>query len=200
MDLEEILAATHLPKRAFFSRPPAVVAKDLLGATLLHRTAQEALAGTIVEVEAYLGEGDPAAHSSAGRTHRTRAIFGPPGHAYVYRIYGIHRCLNVVAEPDGVPGCVLVRAVEPVCGVSAMKSRRNARRRVDIASGPGKLTAAMGIGMELYGADLLKGPLTIRQPNGPRRFETETSPRIGITKARDLELRFFVKNSAYVSR
>ena len=167
---------------------------------LLHRTAREALAGMIVEVEAYLGKGDPAAHSSAGHTHRTRAIFGPPGHAYVYRIYGMHRCLNVVAEPDGVPGCVLVRAVEPVCGVSAMKFRRNVRRRVDIASGPGKLTAAMAIGMELYGADLLKSPLTIRLPNRPRRFETETSGRIGITKATDLELRYFVKNSAHVSR
>lgn len=200
MDLEEILDRTRLPPRAFFAQSSEALARDLLGTTLLHRTNKGPLAGTIVEVEAYLGKGDPAAHSSVGKTRRTRAIFGLPGHAYVYRIYGLHRCFNVVAEPDGVPGCVLVRAIQPTCGSSTMQVTRRARQRVDIASGPGKLTVAMAIGMELYGADLLASPLTIRVPKQAARPAIGTSPRIGIRKARDLQLRFFVKNSPYVSR
>ena len=127
-------------------------------------------------------------------------IFGPPGHAYVYRIYGIHYCLNVVAEPTGAPGCVLVRAVEPICGARAMQSRRNVASRNQIANGPGKLTAALGIGMEAYGADLRSGPLTIRVPREPIPVTIGVSPRIGISKATDLPLRFFVEGSDCLSR
>ena len=200
MDSSDILAGTRLPTRAFYGRDTVEVARDLLGTILLHRTAEGVLAGRIVEVEAYLGNDDPAAHSSAGRTRRTAVIFGPPGRAYVYRIYGMYRCLNVVVEPDGSPGCVLVRALEPVCGVSAMRTRRNTRRLVNIANGPGKLTIAMGIGMDLYGADLTDSPLTIRIPKVAPKLEIETSTRIGIKKAARLPLRFLVANNTYVSR
>ena len=172
-----------------------------LVSTLVHRTAGTILAGCIVEVEAYLGKDDPAAHSSAGLTPRTRVIFGPPGHAYVYRIYGMHRCLNVVAEPDGLPGCVLIRALEPTCGIEDMQSRRPAARRIaDLANGPGKLTRAMAIGMSLYGADLTRGQLTIRVPVDPRPHKIETTTRVGISKATELDLRFFIANNEFVSR
>ena len=168
---------------------------------LVHRTDGKLLAGRIVEVEAYLGRDDPAAHSSAGMTPRTRVIFGPPGHAYVYRIYGMHRCLNVVAEPDGQPGCVLIRALEPVCGIAAMQSRRPAAKRLqDLADGPGKLTSAMGIGMNQYGADLIRGNLTIRVSRPLRSTQVGSTGRIGISKAKDLELRFFIANNRFVSR
>lgn len=195
-----MLAGTFLPTRAFYARETVEVARDLLGTILVHRTKGGVLAGRIVEVEAYLGHDDPAAHSSAGRTRRTAVIFGPPGHAYVYRIYGMYRCLNVVAEPEGCPGCVLVRGLEPVCGLSNMRVRRSAKRDVDIASGPGKLTIAMEIGMDLYGADLTDSPLTIRIPLAERQVEIETSTRIGIKKAAGLPLRFFIANNKFVSR
>lgn len=198
---EAILARTCLPTRAFYARRSEELAKDLLGAVLVHRTNAGLLAGRIVEVEAYLGRGDAAAHSSAGLTRRTRAVFGPPGHAYIYRIYGLHCCLNVVAERDGTPGCVLIRALEPLCGRSDMRSRRKAaRRRRDLCSGPGKLTSALAIGMDLYGADLLRGPLTIRLTRRHETVEVATSRRIGISKAAHLPLRFFVDGSEWVSR
>lgn len=197
----ELLAATRLPARSFYARPTVEVARSLLGTVLLHRTDKGLLAGVIVEVEAYLGQDDPAAHSSAGRTARTRVIFGNPGHAYVYKIYGLHHCLNVVAEPGGTPGCVLVRAMEPVCGLDVMRSRRVAAQRADqIASGPAKLTQAMGIGMEAYGADLLGEPLSIRVPRKEPEVAVGTTKRIGIRKARELDLRFFIVDNEHVSR
>lgn len=197
----ELLAATRLPARSFYARPTVEVARSLLGTVLLHRTDEGLLAGVIVEVEAYLGQDDPAAHSSAGRTARTRVIFGNPGHAYVYKIYGLHHCLNVVAEPGGTPGCVLVRAMEPVCGLDVMRSRRVAAQRADqIASGPAKLTQAMGIGMEAYGADLLGEPLSIRVPRKEPEVAVGTTKRIGIRKARELDLRFFIVDNEHVSR
>ena len=201
MDQAELLASTSIPSRSFYAGPTEEVAKALLGATLVHRTDRKVVAGRIVEVEAYLGMDDPAAHSSAGITPRTRVIFGPPGHAYVYRIYGMHRCLNVVAEPDGQPGCVLIRALEPLCGMAAMQSRRPAAKRLeDLANGPGKLTSAMAIGMDLYGADLIRGDLTIRVSDALRSTRVGTTRRIGISKAKDLELRFFIANNRFVSR
>lgn len=147
------------------------MARDLLGKILVHGDH----AGTIVEVEAYLPEGDLAAHSSRGITPRTKVIFGPPGHAYVYLIYGMYECLNFVAEPEGTPGCVLIRAVEGQ------------------GDGPGKLTRAMGITRALYGADLTKGPLTVHSPKHPREFDIEVTPRIGIRECADLPLRFLAR-------
>ncbi len=197
----ELLAATRVPSRSFYARPTAEVARSLLGTILLHSTADGLLAGVIVEVEAYLGQNDPAAHSSAGQTPRTRVIFGDPGHAYVYRIYGLHHCLNVVTEPDGTPGCVLIRALEPICGVEVMRSRRTAARRVEqIASGPAKLTQALGIGMEAYGSDLLGETLSIRVPHDKPNVTIATTRRIGIRKAQELDLRFFIADNKHVSR
>src|SRR5271157_1876571 len=145
--------------RAFYDRPTVEVARDLLGKILVHGSA----AGVIVETEAYLGGDDLAAHSARGLTGRTRVIFGPPGHAYVYVVYGMYECLNLVAEADGKPGCVLIRALEPVAGVGLMRRRRpTARRLEDLASGPGKLTLAMNITRALNGADVTRGDLVVR--------------------------------------
>ena len=197
----ELLATTSIPPRSFYAGPAAQVARSLLGTILLHRTSEGLLAGVIVEVEAYLGQNDPAAHSCAGRTTRTNVIFGRPGHAYVYRIYGLHHCLNVVAEPDGTPGCVLIRALEPVCGLAAMRGRRTAGCGLEqIASGPGKLTQALGIGMQAYGADLRGEPLSIRVPRSKPGIRVQTTGRIGIRKARELDLRFFIADNEHVSR
>ena len=202
MEPDQLLSTTRTPQRSLYARSSEEVARSLLGGILVRHRDTGILAGRIVEVEAYLGADDPAAHSSAGLTPRTRAIFGAPGHAYVYRVYGMHHCLNVVAEPAGVPGCVLIRAIEPLCGIVEMQSRRPAARRVhDLANGPGKLTQALDIGMGLYGTDLIRGPLTVRMPDAATEpIWIETSPRIGISKAKSLDLRFFIANNEFVSR
>ena len=189
-----------LPQR-FYARPTVEVARDLLGKVIVHRVGGEELVGRIVEVEAYLGQKDEAAHAFGGITPRTKVMFGPPGHAYVYLIYGMYHCLNLVTEPDGEAGCVLIRALEPVEGIEAMQARRpRARRPHDIASGPGKLTRAMRITLDHYGADVTRGALTVREESGASPFEIGISPRIGIKKCVDWPLRFFVKGNAHVSK
>jgi DNA-3-methyladenine glycosylase len=183
-------------RRAFYVRPAVEVARDLLGKVLVHGTA----AGTIVETEAYLGGDDLASHSARGVTERTRVIFGPPGHAYVYFIYGMYECLNLVCEPEGQAGCVLIRALEPLAGIELMRERRPAARKVeDLASGPGRLTLAMGITRAQNGADVTRGALVVRAPAVPRRLEIAVTPRIGITKCADLPLRFVVRGSRFIS-
>jgi DNA-3-methyladenine glycosylase len=172
------------------------VARKLLGKTLVHGVSQ----AKIVETEAYLGLADAAAHAYRGRTPRTEVIFGPPGHAYVYLIYGMYECLNIVAEPKGQAGCVLIRAVEPLKGIESMRRRRPGIDRLEqLANGPGKLTLAMGITRKHNGADVTCGPLTVcaGYENG---FEIGVSRRIGITKNPDLPLRFFIAGSPFVSR
>ena len=187
--------------RGFYDRPTERVARDLLGKLIVHEIAGELLAGRIVETEAYLGESDEAAHSFAGVTERTRVIFGPPGHAYVYFSYGMHHCLNLVAEPAGRAGCVLIRALEPVAGMERMFERRpRARRPRDLCSGPGKLTQALGITLAQYGADVTHGPLTVRHPEVTAAFHVEQTPRIGITRSANLPLRFFIRENEHVSR
>ena len=183
--------------RLFYSRPTVEVARDLLGMVLVHGET----AGIIVETEAYPGGDDLASHSARGITDRTRVIFGPPGHAYVYLIYGVYRCLNIVAEPDGQPGCVLIRAIEPTCGIEIMKRRRPAAKRAEsLTNGPGKLTLALGITRNHYGVDLTTGPLLVQHQPEPPRFEIETTPRIGITPCADRPLRFLIKDNPFVSR
>jgi DNA-3-methyladenine glycosylase len=158
-------------------------------------------AGIIVETEAYLGTGDLAAHSSRGITDRTRVIFGPPGVAYVYFIYGMHECLNLVAETTGKPGCVLIRAVEPAAGIEQMWQRRPAARRVEqLASGPGRLTQALAITRKHNGVDVTRGSLVVRQPRVKREFLVRSTPRIGITKCADWPLRFLIEGNPFVSR
>jgi DNA-3-methyladenine glycosylase len=183
-------------KRSFYDRATVEVARDLLGKLLVHGPTS----GLIVETEAYLGGEDLAAHSARGLTERTRVIFGPPGHAYVYFIYGMYECLNLVAEGEGKPGCVLIRALEPVAGLEIMQRRRPAARKMeDLASGPGKLTLAMGISRAQNGADVTLGRLTVRSPYERRTFEIGVSARVGITKCADWPLRFFVKGNRFVS-
>jgi DNA-3-methyladenine glycosylase len=172
------------------------VARALLGKILVH----EETSGRIVETEAYLGVDDGAAHSARGITPRTRVIFGPPGHAYVYFIYGMYDCLNLVAEPDGVAGCVLIRALEPMNGLEQMRLRRPRAQRVeDLANGPGKLTRALGITLRHNGTDVTRGPITVHPPEESTPFEIGVSHRIGITKSADLPLRFFIQGNRSVS-
>jgi DNA-3-methyladenine glycosylase len=185
--------------RSFYERPTERVARELLGKVLVHRVEGAVLAGRIVEVEAYLGEHDPAAHASAGRTSRTEVLFGPGGHAYVYLIYGVYDCLNLVAEPAGSPGCVLVRALEPLEGIEQMRRRRHVERIEALASGPGKLTRALGITRSHNGADVTNGDLTVCS-DGTAAGKIVVGPRIGITKAAGWPLRFHIAGSRFVSR
>lgn len=181
-------------KRPFYSRQAEEVARDLLGRVLRHGEC----AGRIVETEAYLGGDDLAAHSARGVTPRTRVIFGPPGRAYVYFIYGMHECLNLICEPEGSPGCVLIRALEPVAGIERMRLRRGKEAMKDLTSGPGKLTQAMGITRAHNGVDVTKGDLVIYAGHG-EEFDIQATPRVGITHCKDWPLRFIVAGNKYVS-
>lgn len=204
------LSAGKILPRSFYARPVEQVARDLLGAILVHKIGDQSdggkvLAGKIVETEAYLGVNDRAAHAWRGITGRTRVLFGPPGHAYVYFIYGMYECLNLVAEPAGHAGCVLIRALEPIAGIDEMRRRRSRRHRrrlrlEEVASGPGKLTLAMGITRRHNGADVTRGPLVVRAPRSPRPFEIAVSPRVGITHNADWPLRFYIAGNPCVSR
>jgi DNA-3-methyladenine glycosylase len=187
---------TALP-REFYQRGTVDVARDLLGKVLAHGPT----AGIIVETEAYPGGDDLASHSAAGITNRTRVIFGPSGHAYVYFSYGMHECMNIVAKPEGQAGGVLIRALEPVDGLDIMRARRpKARSDFDLASGPGKLTRALDITRAQNGVDITRGDLIVHLANPVRRFRIEVTPRIGITKCADLPLRFTIKGNKFVSR
>jgi DNA-3-methyladenine glycosylase len=184
-------------RREFYARPTVDVARDLLGKVLVHGPT----AGIVVETEAYLGGDDLASHSARGLTERTRVIFGPPGHAYVYFIYGMYECLNLVAEPDGKPGCVLIRALEPLGGIELMRERRMAARKLeDVSSGPGKLTVAMGITRAQNGADVTRGNLVVRQAAERRVLEIAVTPRVGIRHCADWPLRFVVRGNRFVSK
>ena len=169
------------------------VARDLVGCVVSHDGA----AGRIVEVESYHQE-EPACHAYAGLTPRTRTLFGPPGFAYVYRSYGIHALLNAVTEEEGVGTAVLIRALEPLEGIDLMRERRGLERVEDLCNGPGKLTQALGIGLELNGTPLVGGPIEVL----PRRSEPKivTGTRIGITRAMELPWRFCDAQSRCVSR
>jgi DNA-3-methyladenine glycosylase len=180
----------------FYARSVHDVARDVLGCTVRHGEA----AGRIVEVESY-HQSEPACHAYSGLTPRTRVLFGPPAHAYVYRSYGIHALLNFVSEDDGVGAAVLVRALEPLEGVSEMERRRGPRAARDLCSGPGKLTQALGIGLDLNGTSLLDGPIVVEpRPSGDRPPAIEIGGRVGITKAVELPWRFCDATSDCVSR
>jgi DNA-3-methyladenine glycosylase len=182
--------------RSFYARSTVVVARGLLGKVLVHGPT----AGIIVETEAYLGGEDLAAHSARGLTERTRVIFGPPGHAYVYLIYGMYQCLNLVTEANGRPGCVLIRALQPVAGVELMHARRGASRKLEqLANGPGKLTLALGITRAHNGVDVTRGALVVRHAPDAGELEIAVTPRIGITRSVELPLRFLVAANGFVS-
>ncbi len=177
------------------------MAKSLLGTTLTSTIDNHTTSGVIVEVEAYLGSGDPAAHSARGPTPRTQIQWGEPGHAYVYFTYGMHHCLNFVTEPAGIAGCVLIRAIQPMVGLERMKQRRgDPARDTDIGSGPAKLTYALGIKREHNGADLTNSVLTVSPNPEFAVSEVAVSPRIGISKGVEMPLRFFLPDNEHVSR
>lgn len=195
-----------LVPRSFYLDPPDVVARKLLGKLLVR--AGQPMAGRIVELEAYFGASDPAAHSFAGKTARNAVLFGPPGHAYVYFVYGMHYCLNVSCEPEGRAGCILFRALEPVCGLEAMALRRGlpAPNRLSktssiLTSGPGRLCQAFGVTRERdNGADLTapESDLQIRDDGFVAR-EVMVTPRIGITKDAHRPARFLLVGNPFVS-
>ena len=181
---------------SFYQRPTVEVSRDLLGKVVVHGET----AGRIVEVEAYLGLDDGASHAFRGPTPRARIMFGPPGRVYVYLIYGMYECMNLVTERDGTAGAVLIRALEPVAGIDRMRERRPGARRVeDLCSGPGKLTLAMGITRAHNGVDATRhGELRVER-DGRKRPEILATTRIGVTKCADWPLRFYIAGSPFVS-
>jgi len=189
-------ATTRALPADLFSRSVHEVAPALIGAALL----VDGVGGRIVEVEAYDRE-DPASHGYRGRTERNASMFGPPGRAYVYRSYGIHALLNAVTEDEGIGAAVLIRALEPLEGLDRMRERRGLERREDLCSGPGKLTQALGIDLDLNGSDLVTGPITIEPPPADwPPIELFAGPRIGITKAAELPWRFSAAGFRSVSK
>ncbi len=183
---------------AFYERDTLAVARDLLGRMVVHRTPDGDIGGMIVETEAY-GPDDPANHAYRGPSPRNRSMFGPPGRAYVYRIYGVHWCLNAVTGPPGTGEAVLIRALEPRLGVDAMERRRGTAEVRLLCGGPGRLCQALGIDGALDGADLADSPLVIAgEP--PSGLVAVAAVRIGITRAADRPWRFVVSGSPFVSR
>lgn len=195
--------------RSFFNRDARKVARDLLGKIVMRREKGVILAGRIVESEAYLGTEDPAAHAAAGRTPRTEVLFGPPGHAYVYFIYGNHYCLNFSCEPEGKAGCVLIRALEPLMGIEHMVRLRGltfkslpatAKDLRLLTSGPGRLCQAMAITRARdNGKDVCAAGDLAVVDDGSKKPRVLITPRIGIRKAADERLRYLVADNPYVS-
>ena len=203
-----VIAAPHLPRK-FFDRNAVTVARELLGKLLIRREGRKLLAGRIVEDEAYLGALDPAAHAYVGRTARNAVLFGPPGHAYVYFIYGNHYCTNVSCIPEGDAGSVLLRALEPVFGITEMAKLRGvvlsetprASQLRLISSGPGRMSEALGITRERDNGKDLTDPRSDLwlADDGYRVGRIATTKRIGINKAIDEPLRFVIAGNPFVS-
>jgi DNA-3-methyladenine glycosylase len=201
--------AKILPRK-FFDRDPRMVAPDLLGKLIVRRDGRKLIAGRIVEVEAYLGADDLAAHAAAGRTARNDVLFGPPGHAYVYFIYGIHYCLNISCLPDGEAGGILIRALEPVSGLEEMAIARelgdlnfdSVRDLRKLASGPGRLSEALRVTRPRdNGKDMLSPRCDLQvRDDGFVPDEILKTPRIGITKSADMPLRYVIAGSKFLSR
>jgi DNA-3-methyladenine glycosylase len=192
------LAAPLRP--AFYDRPTEIVARELLGAILECRLPDGVARGRIVETEAYLGPHDPACHAAAGLTARNRCLFGPPGTAYVYFIYGMHWCVNAVTREEGFGSAVLIRALEPLSGLAAMRRRRAVASASELANGPGKLCEALGIDRRFNGKALNRGALRILGGIRLPEAQIAVSPRVGIRKAAEWPLRFYVRDSRCVSR
>ena len=190
----------------FYARDTEKVARDLLGTILISTIGGKRVSGRIVETEAYIGPHDPASHGAerVGKTKRNTSMFGPPGIAYVYRIYGVHWCLNAVTHEEHYPAAVLIRAVEPLEGIPLMMRRRfrtsSGSKERDLASGPGKLAAAFAIDGAIDGHALDRRPLWIEAGTTVLKRDIVAGPRIGITKAADWPLRFCVRNSPWLSR
>lgn len=202
--------SARLLAREFFNRDPREVGRELLGKIIVRTERSKLLAGRVVEVEAYLGAGDAAAHAAAGRTQRNHVLFGPPGHAYVYFIYGVHYCLNISCMPEGEAGCVLIRALEPLTGIPEMARARDlnpldptsVRDLRKLLSGPGKLCEALGITRTRDNDKDMLSPqsdLQVRD-DGIHPVEILATQRIGITKSAGMPLRYLLAGNAFVSR
>lgn len=191
---------THVVPRSFYDRETVLVAKDLLGKHLVRVKGRARMVGKVVEVEAYRGGDDPASHAFRGITPRNAPMFGEPGHAYIYFTYGNHYCLNVTAQGRGTPGAVLIRALEPLEGLHAMRRRRPRMDDFALTNGPGKLTKALGIDKSLNEVDMTKlGPLFVIDTR-KEDFEISESARVGIREGRDRMWRFSISGNPYVSK
>ena len=203
------LSKARLLRRAFFNRDPREVCPELLGKIIVRKHRSKIVAGRIVEVEAYLGADDAAAHAAAGRTSRNDVLFGPPGHAYVYFIYGVHYCLNISCMPEGEAGCVLIRALEPIAGIKEMAVERHmqeldfnsVRNLQKLASGPGKLCEALGIIRSRdNGKDMLSPASDLQVvDDGYKTEKVAVTSRIGITKSASMPLRYLIAENPFVS-
>jgi DNA-3-methyladenine glycosylase len=195
-----------LPKN-FYQGSTVKIAQNLLGTYLVHVSAEGRAIGRIVETEAYLYHDDPACHAHRGVTKRNTVMFGPAGRSYIYFIYGMYYCFNVVTGKEGEGEAVLIRALEPVCGIELMQTRRKTTDIRSLCNGPGKLVLALGINGRQNGTCLRTGPIRIhsrdsflRVYKGDRKIEVVTTTRIGISQASHLPLRFYIKDNSYVSR
>ncbi|MBI3999700.1 MAG: DNA-3-methyladenine glycosylase [Candidatus Omnitrophica bacterium] len=186
--------------RSFYERNTQVVAFELIGKVLVFEQNGNLLSGKIVETEAYFGANDPASHAYRGVTLRNRVMFGRAGISYVYFTYGNHHCLNMVTEAEGIPGAVLIRALEPISGVQIMQKRRGKIIYGQLTNGPGKLTQAFGITREHSGMDLTKEPFFVTQnERQDQPIPIRVSTRIGISRAKQMPLRFYLQTSSFVS-
>jgi DNA-3-methyladenine glycosylase len=196
-----VIAPARALPASFFARHPSEVAPDLLGCVLVVEAGGERASGRIVETEAYLGADDPGSHAATrGVTPRNAVMYGAPGTAYVYFTYGNHHMLNFVCEDAGTAGAVLVRAIEPLDGVEAMTSRRKGRSFRELCNGPGKLTQALGIDLSDNGVALGNGRIAVYHGERPPSTAVATSGRIGLSAGHELELRYFISDSPFVSR
>jgi DNA-3-methyladenine glycosylase len=186
----------------FFARPAERVAKDLLGCLIVSEIDAVRCVSEIVETEAYVGPDDEASHAHRryGVTPRNQVMYGPPGIAYVYRIYGIHFCLNAVTDSDGFPAAVLIRAARPIAGMAEMRRRRADRVDRELLRGPGKLCQALGIDLSLNRHSLQTPPLWIAQGADVDPSTVAMGPRIGVTRSAEAPLRFWIRGSQWVSR
>lgn len=198
---EPISVGRHVLPTDFFARPAEIVARDLLGAHLISEIGGKTVVARIVETEAYIGPEDDASHAAAriGRTKRNASLFGPPGHAYVYRIYGIHWCMNTVTGTKGHPSGVLLRAAEPVAGLAVARARRSGRPDRELMRGPGNLCEALGVTGEHNHHRLSEPPLMVAAGETIPDASVLRGPRIGVTRAADWPLRFWVAGSPSVS-
>ncbi len=190
--------------REFYQRNAKEVGMDLLGLVLVHESKEGVVKGKIVEVEAYMGKEDKAAHSYKDNPKgRTRIQYGEGGYAYIYMIYGMHYCMNVVANHKDIPEAILIRGIEPLEGIELMKKRRGTDKLINLCNGPGKLCAAFGINNSHYGMDLCGNTLYIEKPEVEEKFELQLSKRINIDYAEeavDYLYRYTIKDNKFVSR
>jgi DNA-3-methyladenine glycosylase len=185
--------------RKFYNRPTLKVAKEFLGKYLVVEKGGNYVSGKIVETEAYIGPNDPASHAYRGMTPRNKIMFGDPGYAYVYFIYGMHHCLNFVTERKGFPAALLIRALEPADGIEIMKKRRKVEHLKNLTNGPAKLCQALGIDRTLNGVDLCSDLIYV-EDRGNNPIKIASSSRMGITEGRDKKWRFYVEDNKFVSK